>query len=1210
MPLRVKTLTEPFTDQSKVVEPILAVSDEYHRLYRDLERYTSGHIQGRSYLIAGHRGSGKTMLVHKAIEDLLRNSVNKGRHPLFVRLHGPDLLPPLVRMPTAVTPKAKAEDEGRAKGAEAAGGENVVKDTATPSPSAPAPAPVKPADGLQTTLTHLAGPNPTPDPIKPDDELSMVLTQMTKSLFRAVTDDYRRCYRERILMMDPGPERERLLELASQFDLELTEGITESLTPARLRNYWARAGALSTGILFTIERPAYTPYLPVGGSPAAFQPTDLGLQEILVLSFLSQAFQVISGKLEEKQSQRDAARRESSSTLTMAYALKNLFAPVAGLLTGAFVGISVGMTNPIAAVLLGLLTGAVVSFGFSYSGTRSRTQDMSLESVFIRDRSVATLSSVLPMLVMRMKEIGLAPVFVVDELDKVQCLQGRMQNLVRHLKFLVTENSFSCFLTDRSYLVHLNRQYKHTAYAREYTYFSDQLLILYPPDALREFVKKVLEPAEPPASAVAQAAPVADADAVRRAQEEEAEKIAYVILHRARLHALDLRRQLDRLSVKSPFTFAELFPPTQYRYEILMQLAVEWLLNSEGVQSQLRGNPDSRQVVYDALYYISRLWEDASEAQRAHGFKLVARRPGEEKAGFVLDKIEFSKYLDSRCDEETEEGQPCDNPGEPASDPQRANLGGVDFDFLFEKVLDFVNLLADPQEFRRTLEASKTAPSKPVPPYVLNEIPEQPLIENIPNTTDYVWLYDFSGRNVQTVGMDAVIRIIGRPVGQILRTDRHLQSRVGKDISLQTLSGLRVIPRTPSWASVRWALDRLNRLRKEKQEYALMGDDRNTVYEFYGRLLEFSPNMKAALMCAAVLAPEITDQPLAQGATARTPADAKLTAALAQVSQLLDLSASPARDLSKLKGILKSPFIESDIAPEDEWEKVYTFIDVARQSQPRDPAPVVDATWEILRQRLLDRYRYGFYHFEPQFEDLFTSVRNLGPGRSLTFDLDKMTVHGWASILLRSLDEPAKPNVRPWLAVAAALELNLPELAGKLSDKLPPDAAARTWVRDYNERVSGTAESRRNVLVLTVEVSPSTTSLTTEWKASTHHGFLALTVADFAHLLESLKRFDIQRPADIPIDLVVVELSGSQTALGKLVSLRPSAALMELMSPPALPRIKDIETFFDVPDVLYLTREAPLVTLPNTPQLRFVVSPKGVDDLVGMLQPNPPSTTP
>src|SRR5215469_6651962 len=72
----------------------LAGSAAYDRLCNELDRYMSGEISGRSFLISGHRGAGKTTLVLKAIEDTTVQAMKiGGTRPLFVPLHGPDLLP-------------------------------------------------------------------------------------------------------------------------------------------------------------------------------------------------------------------------------------------------------------------------------------------------------------------------------------------------------------------------------------------------------------------------------------------------------------------------------------------------------------------------------------------------------------------------------------------------------------------------------------------------------------------------------------------------------------------------------------------------------------------------------------------------------------------------------------------------------------------------------------------------------------------------------------------------------------------------------------------------------------------------------------------------------------------------------------------------------------------------------------------------------------
>jgi hypothetical protein len=59
----------------------------------ELGRYMSGQVEGRSCLVAGPRGSGKTTLVKTACE-WARLNLDSGCRLILVRLHGPSLLNP------------------------------------------------------------------------------------------------------------------------------------------------------------------------------------------------------------------------------------------------------------------------------------------------------------------------------------------------------------------------------------------------------------------------------------------------------------------------------------------------------------------------------------------------------------------------------------------------------------------------------------------------------------------------------------------------------------------------------------------------------------------------------------------------------------------------------------------------------------------------------------------------------------------------------------------------------------------------------------------------------------------------------------------------------------------------------------------------------------------------------------------------------------
>src|SRR5580692_2291310 len=68
-----------------------------------LTAYLSGRVGGRSCLIAGARGSGKTTLIDRAFDEVKSNG-NLRCRPIRVRLHGPSLLNPPRPVPTTANP--------------------------------------------------------------------------------------------------------------------------------------------------------------------------------------------------------------------------------------------------------------------------------------------------------------------------------------------------------------------------------------------------------------------------------------------------------------------------------------------------------------------------------------------------------------------------------------------------------------------------------------------------------------------------------------------------------------------------------------------------------------------------------------------------------------------------------------------------------------------------------------------------------------------------------------------------------------------------------------------------------------------------------------------------------------------------------------------------------------------------------------------------
>jgi hypothetical protein len=94
MPIAVTISPDPLTPAASTTPPVLAECLAYRALYRSMVRYAEMGSAGRSVLLAGHRGAGKTTLVRWAVQQAqeLYAGGNAASRALFVPLHGPDLL--------------------------------------------------------------------------------------------------------------------------------------------------------------------------------------------------------------------------------------------------------------------------------------------------------------------------------------------------------------------------------------------------------------------------------------------------------------------------------------------------------------------------------------------------------------------------------------------------------------------------------------------------------------------------------------------------------------------------------------------------------------------------------------------------------------------------------------------------------------------------------------------------------------------------------------------------------------------------------------------------------------------------------------------------------------------------------------------------------------------------------------------------------------
>lgn len=611
MAILIRRSPEPLSDQSaRPGEEGLvytASSNAGRILKHELRRYCDGHIQGRSFLIAGHRGAGKTTMVSDVLTNMIKLSQSNdvALRPLPVMLHGPSLFRALPSDVRAAADKQAANASSAAtspaSGPAPAAGLGTAP-ASTPS-AVPAPPPAPASGGAEAST-------PAPAPAKQLDEESKVelqaelaLKQIILGLHRAVAREYAAAYRRKLLpeqgVWAGTAELSERGELAAQFELELMEDPPAS----RLREMWDHVGALDHGILFPKGRPADLQQARHAQEPVTpiLLVADQGTRELVALNGICNAHQRISGDLSNVANEKDTQGQTSEKTTGVEPKLADALKPVATLLTGAIVA-GGSMAGHLAklpgALALGVLTAVVSSLVWKRSVTFSGKRERTVDTKFIPDLTVRTLDRVLPTLLERLRTAGLAPVFVIDELDKVDGLSDRIMAMVHYLKKLVAESVFTCFLTDRGYMEFLRLAERQKAYDVAYSYFSHPLLIAHEPGDLDAYLNEML---------------VLSDTAGTRATEDAADKeiLKWVLRHRSQMHALKLTRELAALrseggSINIPVGTVR--RSVFYKIDATLQVAIEYYLNSEAIVGWSMQRPNMRQTLFDALYYISREW--------------------------------------------------------------------------------------------------------------------------------------------------------------------------------------------------------------------------------------------------------------------------------------------------------------------------------------------------------------------------------------------------------------------------------------------------------------------------------------------------------------------------------------------------------------------------------------------------------------------------
>jgi hypothetical protein len=841
MPIRIRDSADPLSDgaQRHDREVIMVRSEASRVLRHELTRYCNGQTQGRSFLIAGHRGAGKTTMVADALYQTLLDgrTVTGSLRPLPIFLNGPSLLVtfPTDRRRDGVS-LADVDGNGKQNGKGKSNGAAKPQVTASTGEQSNAPAadvPQVPASAQPSDDDdeHAAQRTSSDEAYSEDDEkqAQLALVHVILGLHRAAMKEFASCYRQKILRIEADLPGHDAGELAAQFEIELFED-----PPAgRLREYWQHANALTSGILF---------------DTSTARSKDQGGRELVAINGICNAHQRISGALSltERQKRERSDARESIGGFD-AKAV-DAFKPLGAVFAGAAVtGGAAIANNLLVAGLVGVAVAWASSLFLKSTSTRNSKRERSLDQVFIPDLTPRTLDRVLPTLVDRLREAGLAPILIIDELDKVTDLVERIDHLICYLKKLMAENVFSCFLTDRGYLEYLRMERGDHAYGRSSSYFSHRLLVTYAPQDVDAYLSELLEAQDGPNDAA----------------ELDREVLKWVLRHRSQLHALTLSRELaairgDDGSLTIPP--GALRTDFQYRIDVTLQMAIELRLYSKEVRGWLQRRQMMQQTLFDALYYLSRSWlrGDAGVDLTSVGRKRI------------LDELAARMNLREACgDDDAKQPQPGSataSKTEPLNDDDRNTLCGV--------LADIAQFLG-PGNTAERVRATWTAlvkrlnlgPAAEPVPAVMSALllAEDSLLVRAAGAVDgrFEWRYRGSGllrdeRAAQLIDTQALRTAAKTSVDSIRLVEATLKDVLADAEEIEVFSllseGCGVLSTTPAWSQVSAAIENLQALEQGAGNPASIENDCRIVKDFEQVLRDATPTLLDVLLAAALLA--------------------------------------------------------------------------------------------------------------------------------------------------------------------------------------------------------------------------------------------------------------------------------------------------------------------------------------------------------------------
>lgn len=629
---------------------------ETGRMILELQRYCRGERDGVSILVAGQRGAGKTTLVKQAIEEVI--STSKHLIPLPILLHGPTLIDPDEDM-------SSHEDDGLSRSKTATTGE-------------------------ATRAKELA--------------MRQIIAALYRELCRVIYDAWEYAAEE---SPDGRGTVTELLELRTHLDLALDWAPRASW----LRTIWARAGFLHSGVAFYLtaaNRMSQGNHL--RPSRIAGPSGDQGLREIRALTACGDAYRVIVGttkevqelkttgqKREQSKSQPAAASEETGSKSSEKSGeagggadknkllVQKLAPPALGVLAG---GLGLLPNQEAGDIFMALAIGALVWLvsWLAVTRTTDRQSSQELRRTLTTEPKwdAARIEREFPKLLARVKDAGFAPIFVLDEVDKVDDAPSKLERFLRFTKHLVTAEAAFLFLTNRDYyerLILQERQSSNNLPVK--TFFTYRIFVRYEPDDYRRFILR----------RVTGTWPHNQQDNYRLGL------IAWatILMYRSAMLPFDFNRHLMLMVDKYGHFVADKQRPDApfrdrgSRQQLAMQLGIEIITRDPAVRARIEELPFYAQYIYDTLYYVRQLHEEG---------RIPTDAPIDQPPGFVVTVESLRRHLWHRARGKENERMP-----ENFMPPE-------DINFLFDLLKRYAELLSAPARIRQEIMRHASDPSE------------------------------------------------------------------------------------------------------------------------------------------------------------------------------------------------------------------------------------------------------------------------------------------------------------------------------------------------------------------------------------------------------------------------------------------------------------------------------------------------------------------